>query len=74
MNYVCIIGVLVEKNSSYLVINTGKELIKVFYKDMNINILNLNTTIKIEGKITNIGFPFDVVLAENIYNIKDKIH
>ena len=73
MNYVCIIGVLIEKNDSYLIIKVDSELIKVFISDLNINLLDINSPIKIEGKIKNIGFPFEVVLVEKIYTLKEDI-
>ncbi len=74
MNHVCIIGLLVEISNSYLVIRTEEESIKVFYKDFNVECLEIGTPIKIEGKISNIGFPFDVVLAEKVYTVKKNIN
>lgn len=73
MNYVCIIGVLLEVTGAYMTIQTEDETIKVFYKEFDATVLEVGTPIKIEGKISNIGFPFDVVLAEKVYTPKESI-
>lgn len=74
MNYVCTIGILIEATPSYMLVGVEDETVKVFYKEFDAKCLEVGTLIKVEGKISNIAFPFDVVLAENVYRPKEQVN
>lgn len=68
--YFCIIGILLEIYEEYMIVKVENDSIKVFYKGfdgMHLEV-KIGTLVKIEGKISNIGFPFDVVVEKNIYS------
>lgn len=74
MNYVCIIGILIEVTGAYMTVQTEDEYIKVFYQEFDATSLEIGIPVKIEGKISNVGFPFDVVLAEKVYTMKEPMN
>ena len=74
-NLVILIGVILSINDSYLEIKVDNlGIIKVFI-DETIDNKNLfiDKLTKIEGRLKYYNFPFPVVVAEKIYQIKNDI-